>query len=131
MKGSGGAFLVALVLAALGAACLAAGLIDRRVVSAQREFAARRYAQADATLEGVERYLGYGRWMPWIGGTLADIRTERAAMRYWSGQYDRVVADQSDPLGEGTAESIELQLIAANAVYRRGQPGATSTRAAV
>jgi hypothetical protein len=127
-----GALAAGIALALLAAGLLAAGLIDRSVAQAQREFAARRYARADAALDDVERYLAYGRWIPWIrNGPLNEVRTQRAAMRYWGGEYDRVIADRSDPLGDEASESIELQLLAANAVYRRGQPAAKTPRAAV
>lgn len=88
MRGTGTSLVAAIVLALLASACLAAGLIDRRVVRAQQEFAAQRYARADESLDSVERYLEYGRWIPWIrNGLLNDVRIQRAAMRYWSGQY--------------------------------------------
>jgi hypothetical protein len=119
-----------IVLALLGAICLAAGMLDRRVAGAQREFAAQHYERADGALETAERYLTYGRWIPWIGGALNDVRTWRAAMRYWSGQYDRILSDRSDPSAIAS-DSIDLQLIAANAVYRRGQPKATDRRTAL
>jgi hypothetical protein len=110
-------------LALLGAVLLAAGLLDRRIAAAQRDFAAQRYERADAALDAVERRLSYVRWMPWAGGALNDVRARRAAMRYWSGQYDRILAASSD--------DPALQLIAANAVYRRGQPKANDKRAAL
>ena len=130
MKGIARSVAGSIVLALLGAICLAAGLLDRRIAGAQREFAAQRYEPADAALETAERSLQYGRWIPWIGNALNDIRTRRAAVRYWSGQYDRIVSDRSDPAAM-TSDSIDLQLIAANAVYRRGQPKATDRRTAV
>ena len=130
MKGIARSVVGSIVLALLGAICLAAGMLDRRVAGAQREFAAQRYQLADAALETAERDLQYGRWIPWIGGALNDVRTRRAAIRYWSGQYDRIVSDRSDPAAM-SSDSIDLQLIAANAVYRRGQPKATNRRTAV
>ena len=130
MKGIARYVVGSIVLALLGAICLAAGMLDRGVVSAQREFAAQRYERADAALETAERDLRYGRWIPWIGGALNDVRTRRAATRYWSGQYDRIVSDRSDP-ATLSSDSIDLQLIVANAVYRRGQPTATDRRTAV
>ena len=130
MKGNARMVAGSIVLALLGATFLAAGMLDRRIAGAQREFAAQRYDRADAALETVEGYLAYGRWIPWVGGALNGVRTRRASMRYWSGQYDRVVADGSEPSSVST-DNIDLQLIAANAVYRRGQPKATDKRTAL
>jgi hypothetical protein len=111
----------AIVLAVLGSLSLAAGIVDRRAARAQREFAAQRYDSADEALASVERYLAYGRWIPWVGaGPLNEVRTRRAAIRYWSRQYDRVVSDGPDPLTAMTSDDIDRQLIVANAVYQRG-----------
>ena len=129
-KGMARCVVGSIVLALLGAICLAAGRFDRRVVDAQRDFAAQQYERADARLDTVERYLTHGRWIPWIGGALNDVRTRRAAMRYWSGQYDRIVSDRADP-ATTASDNSDLQLIAANAVYRRGQPTAKDRRTAL
>jgi hypothetical protein len=121
-----------MMLALLGSICLAAGMLDRTVARTQQEFAAQNYARADEALDAVERYLEYGRWIPWIGGgPLNDVRTRRAAIRYWSGQSDRIVSDRSDPLAAVASDNTDLPLIVANAVYRRGQPQATDRRTAL
>jgi hypothetical protein len=130
VKGVARPVVGAIVLALVGTIFLAAGLLDRRVADAQREFAAQRYDRAEAALEPAERYLRYGRWIPGIGGALNDVRTGGAAVRYWSGQYDRILSDGSD-LAAMSSDNIELQLIAANAVYRRGLPKATDKRTAL
>ena len=113
MKGIARYVTGSIVLALGGAVCLAAGTIDRRVVDAQRELAAQHYESADAALEGVERSLTYVRWSPWIDGALNDVRIRRAAVWYWSGQYDRIVAGRTDPSGT-SPDNIDLQLIAAS-----------------
>jgi hypothetical protein len=121
MKGTTGIIVAAIVLALLGSIAFVAGTVDRRLARTQQDFASQNYARADETLDSLERSLEYGRWIPWIAnGPLADVRTRRAAIRYWSGQYDRIVADQPDPVGTIESNNIELQLIIANAVYRRG-----------
>jgi hypothetical protein len=120
MKGLTGIVVAAIVLALLGGIAFAAGTVDRRIARTQQDFAAQNYVRADESLESLERALEYGRWIPWIAnGPLADVRTRRAAIRYWSGQYDRIVADQPDPVGTIESGNIDLQLIVANALYRR------------
>ena len=112
----------AVVLAALGGLCLAAGTIDRRIARAHRAFATQDYERADQELASVERYLAYGSWIPWVGaGPLTEVRTQRAAIRYWSGQHDRVVSDGPDPLTAMSSDGIDRQLIVANSVYRQGE----------
>ena len=130
--GKGIAPLVAgfMLLAVLGTILLTAGRLDRRIADAGREFAAQHYERANTALDAAERDLSYGRWLPWVGRALADVRTRRAAIRYWSGQYDRIVPDGSDAAA-AASDNVDLQLIAANAVYRRGQPKATDRRTAL
>jgi hypothetical protein len=130
MKGIARYLTGSIVLTLAGALCLAAGTFDRRVAEAQREFAAQQYGRADATLERVERDLTYGRWVPSIDAALNDVRTRRTAIWYWSGQYDRIVSDRAASPGFSSG-SIDLQLITANAVYRRSQPKANDKRAAL
>jgi hypothetical protein len=120
----------AVVCALLGAIALLAGATDRRLARAQQEFAAEHYDRADEELAPLESYLEYGRWIPWIAeGPLADIQTRRAAIRYWKREYNGVVGDQADPISAIRADNIDLQLIAANAVYRRGVTVAKGQRA--
>lgn len=121
-----------IVLALLGGICLTAGMLDRRIARAQQEFGVQHYDRADQALDTAERYLQYGRWIPWLsGGPLNDVRTYRATIRYWSGQYDRIVSDRADAFADASSDGLDLQLVAANAVYRRAQLKATDRRAAV
>ena len=130
MKRTASVITAALVCALLGAIALAAGAMDRRLARAQREFAAEHYVRADEELAPLENYLDYARWVPWIAnGPLADIQTRRAAIRYWKREYAGVVADQADPISTIRAGNIDLQLIAANAIYRRGVAAAKGQRA--
>jgi hypothetical protein len=120
MKTASGLLTGALALSLAGAILLAAGRYDGAVVRAQRDFAAQQYARADASLEPVERYLQYGRWLPPLERALAGVRTRRAAIRYWQREYERIIADQR-AYDEASPSDADLQLIAANAVYRRVQ----------
>lgn len=119
-----------IVLALGGTVSLAAGVLDRHLADAGREFAARRYDRADVTLEKAEHYLAYTRWIPWLDAALSDVYTRRAAAQYWSRQYDRILSDRSGSSAVGSS-NIERQLIAANAVYRSGQPKAKDRRSSV
>ena len=130
MKGVARYMIGSIVVALAGTVCLAAGMLDRRVADAGREFAVRQYDRADASLEPVERYLAYGRWIPSLDAALNDVRTRRAATQYWNRQYDRIVSDRAD-LSSAGAPNIDRQLIAANAVFRRGQPKATDRRSSL
>ncbi len=107
---------IAIVLALIGVACLAAGRLDRDLASGEQSVSALKYQDADEPFARAERYYDYAGSLPWIGKEpLNDIRTRRAELRYWQGQYSAVAALQPDP------DNIDLQLLAANALYRSGR----------
>jgi hypothetical protein len=109
-------------LALAGAVCLMAGLLDRDMAHAQESVLALKYDEPDQTFAVAERYFEYGRWLPWIGnGPVNDVRTRRAALRYWQGQYAAIIPQQPDPLSAIEADNISLQLVVANAIYRSEQ----------
>jgi hypothetical protein len=124
MKGVTAYVAAAVVLTVLGGICLAGGFVDRQIVRTQEHFVALKYGESAEAFDTVERYLKYGSWIPWIGRQVNDVRTRRAAMYYWQRQYDRIVPQQADPLTGIPEASVNLQLIAANAAYRKSQPAA-------
>jgi hypothetical protein len=126
MKNIAGYVTGAVLLALLGSASLAAGMLERQIARTQQSFAAQKYDEPNETFESIEHYLEYASWLPWIGsGPLNDVRARRAAMQYWQHQYDLVApAQQGDPVAAIAPDNEALQLIVANAVYRKNQPGA-------
>lgn len=122
MKAIAGYLLIAAGLALVGAICLGAGLLDRDMAGAQQSVMALRYDEADPAFAAAERYYQYGSWLPGIGdGPVNDVRTRRAALQYWQGQYGAVIAQDPDPVSGVRANNIGLQLVVANAVYRDGR----------
>ena len=119
MKAIAGYLFTAFGLALIGAVCLGAGLLDRDMAHAQQSVTALKYDEADQTFATAERYFEYGSRLPWIGdGPVNDVRTRRAALRYWQGQYGAIISQQPDPVSGVPADNIGLQLVVANAVYR-------------
>jgi hypothetical protein len=117
--------LIAAVLCAVAAGIvLAAGIVDREIVGTQRNFVGLKYSESADALDKAERYLGFARWFPAAERRLRDVRARRAAMYYWQHQYDRIVPRNGDPLVDIPADNVDLQLIAANAAYRKSQPTA-------
>lgn len=115
-----GCLLGAVALAALGSISLAAGVVDREIGRTQESFYARKYGDSAEALDIAERYLTYGRWIPWVARRLNDVQTRRASMHYWQREYDRIVPPDGDSRG-AAAGNVDLQLVAANAAYRRSQ----------
>lgn len=121
MRAGLGYLVGALVLAVVGAVCLAASALDRQVARASQMLAASTYEEPDALLADAERSLEYASRVPWIGsGPLNDIKARRAALRYWQRQYGEVLPSQNDPVGSVEASNVPLQMVVANAVYRMG-----------
>lgn len=122
MRAITGWLLGALVLALVGGVCLAAGLLDREMAHAQQHVVSGDYDEPQAILETSERYFEYASRLPWIGnGPLNDVRARKAALHYWQQQYQAIVPEIADPVGNVASDNIELQLVVANAMYRIGQ----------
>lgn len=129
MKGVAGHIIVAIVLALAGAICLAAAVVDREIAWTQENFFALKYAESAEAFDTAERYLTYGRWIPSVARRVNDVQTRRASMYYWRREYERIVPQEADPLAGIPPENVALQLIAANAAYRKGR-GAAKDRTA-
>jgi hypothetical protein len=124
VKGVARHISAAIGLAFAGAMCLAAGIVDREIVRTQENAFALRHAGSAEAFDTAERYLQYGSWIPSVGRRLNDVRARRASMHYWQREYDRIVPQDSDPLAGIPSANVDLQLIAANAAYRKSQPAA-------
>ena len=120
MSRTTGDLLGAVALVVLGSICLAAGVVDREIARTQENFFALKYGDSVEALDTAERYLTYGRWMPWVARRLNDVQTRRASMHYWQREYDRIVPQDVDPRGVATG-NVDLALVAANAAYRKSQ----------
>jgi len=115
-------FVGAVVAAVLGGVCLASGFLQRDIAHAQRDVALQKYSDADITFERAERYFEYGSRIPGVGNRLLnEVRTRRAASRYWQRQYETLAPGQGDPTNAVPRDNVDLQFIVANAVYRAHQ----------
>jgi hypothetical protein len=121
--------IAAFVLALAGALCLIAGIVDREIARTQENFFALKYDESLQALDTAESYLMYGRWIPWVARRLNDVRTRRASMHYWQRAYERIVPQDADPLTGIPPENVDLQLVAANAAYRKSQIAGARDRA--
>ena len=125
MKAIAGYLFIAAGLALAGVVCVVAGRLDRDMAHAQQNVTALKYDEADQTFSNAERYFDYASHLPWIGdGPVNDVRTRRAELLYWQGQYGAIRSEQS-------GDNIPLQLVAANAAYRAGRIQAKDKQAAL
>lgn len=124
MHRSVGVILTVLVLALVGVACLMAGLFERRMAIAQEDMAVLDFVDPEAEYIALEESL---QNFPWVSrGPLKEIHQRRATLQYWQGDYADLVevartatqaADRGEPVDP------ELQMLAANALYRVAQHG--------
>ena len=115
-------FLIAAVVStAAGAAFLGVARMQRHMADAQEQAATLQYDAALGSLEAAERYLEYGRWLPFVGAeSLREVRARKAAVQYWLGQYEAVLPAQAEPVSAVDESNVELQLVVANAAFRHG-----------
>jgi hypothetical protein len=119
MKGTVSYLLGAAALLLLGVVCWQVADFEREIAAAQRNFATMTYDNVEDTFERAERYFRLGRYVPGIGsGPLNDILARKAELHYWQRRYDSIVPRGDDPLALLPADNVELQFVAANAVYR-------------
>ena len=130
MKKVVGYLLLALGLIAIGLGCLGAWWLDSRIAQAQQAFETLSFERSQDELAEVDRYLDYGKWVPWIGADrVNELRASRVAADYWRGQYGRMLPAEGDPMAALTAGNPTLQLLTANAVFREGMKRAQNKEA--
>jgi hypothetical protein len=123
MRRSAGIIFAAIVLIAVGLVCLMAGLLDRRMAIAEEDMAVLDFADPEAEYVALEEEL---QRVPLVSASpLKEIRRRRAMLQYWQGDYSDLteVARQASDAQDGAELDAELQVLAANALYRVAQRG--------
>jgi hypothetical protein len=124
MKSVVGPAIVALVLAAIGAAFWIAGQTDRRLADVHTQLATLQYTAATAGSDDVEEAMGMVRRVPAVGrAAVVDLRDVRATADYWRGGY-AAIAPAHDANGTVTEADPEILLLSANAAFRASQTDA-------
>jgi hypothetical protein len=122
----------AVLMVAVGAGCLAAGLLDREMVRALEGVVSEHYGEPHAIFDHVATYYDRASVLPWVGsGPANDIHARDAAVHYWQGQYGEVVPDAADPVANVPSDNVTLQFIVANSVFREGTGGAVDRAALI
>jgi hypothetical protein len=113
--------LLMLVLLAAGSVLWTAGQLERRLAAGHKGLATLQYAAPADGYRDVERSLRYVGRLTSAGKTLeADAHEQRAASRYWLGQYV-ALAPGRDSSGALTEHDGDVLLLAANAAYHASQ----------
>jgi hypothetical protein len=123
MKRSAGVIAAVVLLSVVGFAFLTAGMLDRRMAIAQEDMAVLDFVDPRAEYVALEKDLEKYRWV--AASPMTEIRHRRAMLQYWQGDYTDLVEVARPPsqAENGRAVDPELQVLAANALYRVAQRG--------
>jgi hypothetical protein len=123
MRRSAGIIVLVVVLALFGAVCLTAGLFERRMAIAQEDMAVLDFVDPEAEYANLEQDLDRYRWVS--SGPLKEIQRRRAMLQYWQSDYGDLIEVARGAAQSENEDAIdpEMQVLAANALYRVAQRG--------
>ena len=123
MKRSAGIIAVVILLALAGTVCLTAGLFDRRMAIAQEDLAVLDFVDPKVEYAALEKDLEKYRWV--AGDAFTEIQHRRAMLQYWQADYTDLIEVARATSQTENEDSIdpEMQVLAANALYRVAQRG--------
>lgn len=68
------------------------GLFQEKLADAQESFSVFDFQDADSNYGDAEKYLNYGRDIPWLlNSEWNDIKNRRLEVKYWLGHYDELI----------------------------------------
>ena len=123
MKRSAGLIVGALVMALAGGGLMAAGMFERRMAIAQEDMAVLDFADPETEYAALEKDLGGYRWVS--EPALKEVRHRRAELQYWQHDYNDLIeaAQSASQPGDENAIDPDIQVMAANAMFRVAQRG--------
>jgi hypothetical protein len=96
--------------------------VERHLADAREALATLDYAQAAGSVDAASASLGWARHVPGFGARVQrEARAYNAAVLYWERQYDALVPEGQDPVSTIEQGNTDLQLVVANAAYRKNQ----------
>jgi hypothetical protein len=122
MRSTIGFAVAAIILGLLGFAFLGVARLEGHMADAGDRLSTLQYAAAQESLTEAGKYADRARFVPWLGSDARqEIRAREAAVQYWQRQYDAVLPQGAEPVAAVDETNVELQLVAANSVYRVSQ----------
>ena len=111
------------LLSVIAIVCLIAGRFERRMAIAQEDMAVLDFADPEIEYAALEQDLGKYRFVS--GEAFREIRHRKAMLQYWQGEYTDLIeiARASAQSQEEEEVDPEMQVMAANALYRVAQRG--------
>jgi hypothetical protein len=102
--------------------CLINALLQRDMAQGDKELSVANLIAADSYYSSASARLSYFGRIPWIfSDARAEILVNRAAIRYWQGDYAGLLADYPTLQSSMSNDDARLGLVFAGSVYRVGQ----------
>src|SRR6185503_7782095 len=122
MRAAIGLALVAAVLSGVAYLTGRMATVERHLADTREALATQDYAQAAGSVDAATASLGWARYVPGFGTRVQrEARAYNAAILYWEREYDTLVPDGQDPVSAIEEGNADLQLVVANAAYRKNQ----------
>ena len=122
MRAAIGLALVAALLSGAAYVTSRMATVERHLADTREALATLDYAQAAGSADAATASLGWARYVPGFGARVQrEARAYNAAVLYWDRQYDALVPEGQDPVSTIEEGNTDLQLVVANAAYRKNQ----------
>jgi len=121
---------VAAVLSGVAYVSSRMAIVERHLADTREALATLDYPQAAGSVDAAVAELGVARYIPGFGDRVQrEARAYNAAIQYWEREYDALVPEGADPVSTIEEGNIDLQLVVANAAYRKNQKRYTDVAA--
>ncbi|MBM61513.1 MAG: hypothetical protein CL484_01045 [Acidobacteria bacterium] len=118
VKTTVGYLIATLVLMCLAFASLMLSQLERRIADADRDLATLNFIRATERYDAIASTLATTDRLPWLlPKTRNTVSLRQASVRYWTGDYDPIVAHYASPDSPNISNNPELQFVVANANY--------------
>ena len=122
MRAAIGLALVAAVLSGVAYVTGRMATVERHLADTREALATQDYPQAAGSVDAAIASLGWARYVPGFGTRVRrEASAYNAAILYWEREYDTLVPDGQDPVAAIEEGNADLQLVVANAAYRKNQ----------
>lgn len=122
MKAAIGMAVAAAILAGVSMVGTRMATVERHLADTREALATLDYAQAAGSVDAAVESLGLARYVPGFGDRVQrEARAYKASVQYWQRQFDELVPEGADPVSTIEQGNTELQLVVANAAYRKNQ----------
>jgi hypothetical protein len=122
MRAAIGFALVAAVLSGVAYVSGRMAQVERHLADTREALATQDYPQAAGSVEAATASLGWARYVPGFGTRVQrEARAYNAAILYWERDYDALVPEGQDPVAAIEEGNTDLQLVVANAAFRKNQ----------